>query len=105
DQVSQLWIVSADLDCNHTLTAGRYKNFSRQHRRKKFTAFKFDSGPVRVETEPFQTRPRENDRVPTVSRELAQSRRHIASKIDNLEVRPFPTQLMFSSHASSRDNS
>ena len=47
---------------------------------------------------------RENDGVPLAFRQLAQPCRHIAAKIDNLQVRSLPAQLMFSPHASGRNN-
>src|ERR1700682_6299190 len=60
---------------------------------------------VRFKTKPFETGPRQNYSMPLICGQLAQTRRHVAVKIDNLQVGALPMQLMLSAHAAGRNNS
>ena len=49
---------------------------------------------ARLEPQPLRARACENDPVPRIRRQLAQTRRHVAAQIDDLQIRAQPAELM-----------
>ena len=103
DNLSRAFIIAANLERNDPLPAGGQKNFARKNLHEKFPAVEVDFASRQRKTEPLQPGPGEHDRIPIVLGELAQTRRDVASKINNLQVRILPIDLMFSSHAARRN--
>jgi hypothetical protein len=104
EQHFQSIIPAPYLDRDYPLSTRRYENLWCQKLGGKLVPLKGNLPITPGQTEPVQASAGKDDGVPFAFGELTQTRRDVAAKIDNRQVRTFPAQLMPSADAASGDN-